>query len=232
LFSTHEYNQRFLRPANQITVFKKEIDLCDALVPLVKYDSYTTYLRHQFKHATLPANWQIVRIQKEHQSHLRDFMDRVASLKDPAGFRLSVVAEMGDLITLLKTNQLFAYALRGPDPDAPAKLDALYAIYFFRNAHMKYEDLDGGDTIHCVAAFCNTRDFELYFLGFLWALRSAIKDFRPRMLMIDDIGHVRPIVARWMQTHDIVLKTPCAYYLCNYIVPRSPYNPEDVCLLV
>ena len=234
-FHVHEYNQRsLLRPANAITVFKKEVELCDALVPLVKYDSLTFYLRHQIKPAALPTNWQIVRIQKEHQSHLHDWYIKVASLKDLAGFRVSVSAEIGDLIGLLQTNQLFAYVLRGPDPVISSKLDVVYAMYFFRNAHMKYEDLEGGDTVHCVAAFLNTADFELCFQGFLWALRFVIKDFpdRPKMLMMDDLGHLRPIVSRLKGSHDIVLKTPCAYYLTNYVVPRSPFLPEEVNILV
>jgi hypothetical protein len=149
-------------------------------------------------------------------------------------FRVSACAEIGDLIALLQTNQLFAYVLRGPDPDAATKIDVVYAMYFFRNAHMKYEDLEGGDTVHCVGAFLNTTDVELYFQGFLWALRSVIKDFpdRPRMLMMEDLGHLRAIVSRLTLSHDIVLRTPCAYYLTNYVVPRSPFLPEEVNILV
>ena len=236
LFHTHEYNQRLLYPSKNITLFKKEVDLCDALVPLVKYDAFTFYLRYRIDGPKLPANWQMVRIQKEHQQHLHDYIGRVASLKDLAqpGFRVSLVAEIGDLITLLQTNQLFAYVLRGPDPEISTRLDAVYAIYFFRNAHMKYEDLDAGDTVHFVGAFCNTRNTELYFAGFLQGLREVIKDFSgtPKMLMMDDLGHSRPIVKKWRETHDVILQTPCAYYLCNYVVPRSPYREEDVLVLL
>lgn len=234
LFHSHEYNQRLLTPDRNITVFKKEVELCEALVPLVKYTAFTFYLRHRIQPLRLPTNWQIVRIQKEHQSHLHDYMNRVASLKEPIGFRVSITAEIGDIITLLQTNQLFAYVLRGPDKEIGNRLDTVYAIYFFRNAHMKYEDLDAGDTIHFMAAFCNTNNAELYFQGFLWALRAVINDFpsRPKMLMMDDIGHLRAIVRKWTGTHDIVLRTPCAYYLCNYVVPRSTFREEDVNLLI
>jgi len=234
LFHTHEYNQRLLAPSKNITLFKKEVDLCDALVPLVKYDAFTFYLRYRIQPPKLPDSWQMVRIQKEHQQHLHDYIGRVASLKDSAGFRVSVVAEIGDLITLLQTNQLFAYALRGPDPEIRTRLDAVYAIYFFRNAHMKYEDLDAGDTVHFVGAFCNTRNTELYFTGFAQGLREVIKDFSgtPKMLMMDDLGHSRSIVKKWRETHDVILQTPCAYYLCNYVVPRSPYREEEVLVLL
>jgi len=235
LFHTHEYNARSLLADRQITVFKKEVELCDAIVPLVEYESLTFYLRFQIKPAPLPANYQMVRIQREHLRHLHDWMERVSSLKEDAGFRVSMTGEMGYLIHLLQTNQMFAYVLRGPDPDAPSKLDAVYAIYFFRNGHMKYEDLDGGDTLHAICAFCNTGNFELYFLGFVWAVREARKDLsgtETKMLMVDDIGHLRGLVTRWRQTHDVVLNTKCAYYICNYVVPRSPYEAGNVNVLI
>lgn len=234
LFNTHEHNQRLLLPDRNVTLFKKEVELCDALVPLVKYDAFTFYLRHQIQPSHLPTNWQIIRVQKEHQSYLYDYIERVASLKADIGFRASITAEIGDILTLLQTNQMFAYVLRGPDKEVGGRLDAVYAMYFFRNAHMKYEDLAGADTVHCVSAFCNTNHFDLYFLGFLWAIVSVIKDFpdRPKMLMIDDAGHLRSIVRKWLETHDDVLKTPCAYYLCNYVVPRSTFREEDVNILL
>jgi len=52
------------------------------------------------------------------------------------------------------------------------------------------------------------------------------------MLMVDDIGHLRGLVARWRQTHDVVLNTKCAYYVCNYVVPRSPYEAVSVNVLI
>lgn len=238
LFHTHEYNERMRLSDRQITLFKKEVELCDALVPLVEYDAITFYLRFKIEPRALPTNFQMVRIQREHLRHLHDWMERIASLRDGmdnTGFKVSITAEIGNLIHLLQTNQMFAYVLRGPDPVAASKLDAVYAIYFFRNAHMKYEDLDGGDTLHSVCAFCNTDNFELYFLGFVWAVREARKDLsgtETKMLMIDDIGHLRGLAARWQQTHDVVLRTKCAYYFCNYIVPRSTYDATAVNILI
>ena len=235
LFHTHEYNERMVFTDRNITLFKKEVELCEAIIPLVEYETLTFYLRYQIKPAKLPKNFQLIRIQRENLRHLHDWMERVASLKDDVGFRVSVTAEIGDLIHLLQTNQMFAYVLRGPDADIKTKLDAVYAIYFFRNAHMKYDDLEGGDTIHATGAFCNTDDAELFFLGFVWALRSARKDFsgtETKILMVDDLGHLRGVAKRWQQTHDVVLRTKCAYYFCNYVVPRSPYSADMVNILL
>ena len=237
LFHTHEYNERMSIPERNITLFKKEVELCDAIVPLVEYEALTFYMRHRIEPSTLPRNFQLVRIQRENLRHLHDWMERVASLQDGAGagFTVSVTAEIGDLIHLLQTNQMFAYVLRGPDPEVKTKLDMVYAIYFFRNAHMKYEDLEGGDTLHATCSFCNTNDADLYFLGFVWAVRDARKDLsgtETKMLMVDDLGHLRGIAKRWQQTHDTILRTKCAYYFCNYVVPRSPYLAETVNVLL
>jgi hypothetical protein len=248
LFHTHEYNERMILPDRNITLFKKEVELCDAIVPLVEYDSLSFYLRYNIEPPKLSSKFRIVRIQRENLRHLHDWMERVASLAEDmrgggggggqtSSFRVSITAEIGDLIHLLQTNQMFAYALKGPDPDInqSSKLDSVYAMYFFRNAHMKYEDLDGGDTLHATSAFCNTNDFELYFAGFVWSLREARKDFsgtETKMLMIDDVGHLRGIAHKWQETHDVVLRTKCAYYFCNYVVPRSPYKSENVNILM
>jgi len=235
LFHTHEFNSRLAIPDRNITLFKKEVELCDAIVPLVEYETFTFYLRFKIEPGILPTNFQMVRIQREHVRHLHDWMERIASLKDDIGFKISVTAEIGDLIHLLQTNQMFAYALRGPDIDIKTKFDTVYSIYFFRNAHMKYEDLDAGDTIHATAAFCNTDNFDLYFLGFLWAVKNVRKDFSEmgtKMIMIDDLGHLRGIAKRWQQSHDVILRTKCAYYFCNYVLPRSPYDAENINILL
>lgn len=237
LFHTHEYNTRMMYPDRNITLFKKEVELCDAIIPLVEYESRTFYLRHQIEPSKLPKNFRVVRIQRDNLQNLYDWTERVASLRESGGtgFKVSITAEIGDLVHLLQTNQMFAYILRGPDVDVPTKLDTVYAMYFFRNAHMKYEDLDGGDTLHAVCAFCNTNDFELFFLGFVWAVRDARKDFsgtETKMMMIDNIGHLNPVSDRWMQTHTPVLRTKCAYYFCNYIVPSSTYRREEVNVLI
>ena len=237
LFHTHEYNERMSFPERNITLFKKEVELCDAIVPLVEYEAFTFYMRHRIEPTQLPRNFQLVRIQRENLRHLHDWMERVASLQAGAGagFTVSVTAEIGDLIHLLQTNQMFAYVLRGPDPEVKTKLDMVYAIYFFRNAHMKYEDLEGGDTLHATCSFCNTNDADLYFLGFVWAVREARKDLsgtETKMLMVDDLGHLRGVAKRWQQTHDTILRTKCAYYFCNYVVPRSPYLAETVNVLL
>jgi hypothetical protein len=247
LFSTHEYNQRALHPAVNITLFKKEVDLCEGLVPLVEYDVHTFYLPPKIRTPRIPQNFQIVRIQREYLHHLHDFV-KVVNVEP--SIRLSIMSDIGSLINLLRTNQLYAYALRGPEDGVTnlssesnqhhmkrhmkVKLDTVYAIYFFRNEQLKYDDLDGSDTLHSIAAFCNTNNSELYFTGFLLALKECIKDMggsNVRMLMIDDLGHLQSLLRRWMHSNTSTFKTRCAYYTCNYVVPKSPINAENTIIL-
>lgn len=230
LFQTHEFNQSHYNLSVNISIFKKEVELCPGLVPLVEYNTYTFYMRYKVETPLMPKNFQIVRIQREHKHHLYDFVERIGTLREGTadlGFRLSIVADIGSIITLLQTNQMFAYAFRGPDKDTPGKFDSVYSIYFFRNAHTKYDELDGGDTLQFVAGFCNTNDAELYFVGFLWSLKEVVKDFGSKiaMLSMDDVGHVRPIIARWLSKNDSIFTTKSAYYSYNYIIPKTPIDP-------
>ena len=46
LFDTHEYNTRLLKPDVQVSVFKKEVELLEGVVPFGQYECYTFYLRN------------------------------------------------------------------------------------------------------------------------------------------------------------------------------------------
>jgi hypothetical protein len=254
LFATHEYNQRCLHAGINVTLFRREVELCEGLVPLLEFDTHTFYLPPRVRTPPLPQNFQMVRIQREYQHHLHDFLGKVASLREEAGghLRFSAVADIGALLHLLRSNQLFAYVLRGPEdgtigwslqqpPQPPTasksvrtKLDAAYALYFFRNEQVKYDDLDGGDTVRLAGAFCNTNNRDLFFAGFLMALQQCVKDMggaAVRMLMLDDLGHGHVLLRRWLQRYGSAFVTRCAYYLCNYVVPRSPLDPHQCFVL-
>jgi hypothetical protein len=177
----------------------------------------------------------------------------VGQLPQLNDFVLTVVADVGALVALLRANQLFAYVLRGPEEGVvqvesvevggkntnvrrlnKVKLDTMYGLYFFRNAQVKNDDLEGSDTLQLAAAFCNTNNEELFFTGFVWALKECLKDMggNTRMMMVDDIGHAQRLRKRWSMKNSTVFECECAYYVCNYVVPRSPLNTSTSFLLL
>ena len=205
LFQTHEYNMRILNPEINVSLFKKEVELIDGVVPLVEYRSYTFYLRN-LKLRSLPTDFQIARVQRENVGLLHDFLGQVAKTV----FDVAMLADVGSLLTLLKDNQMFMYVLK--------RGDQVFAMYWFKNAHVKSDAEALGDTLHFVASYRNTENVDLFSLGFSHSLRMLLRERRDfRMLMMDDLAHNRGIVELWTTTHDVIVETKCAYYLYNYV---------------
>ena len=200
LFDTHEYNCRLLKPEVNVSVFKKEVELLEGVVPLVEYTCYTFYLRN-LKLRRLPRDFRVVRVQKENTDLLHDFLRSGIQ-----AFEVAITLNIEVLLNLLKTNQMYMYALK--------RGDQVFAIYWFKNAHVKW---DLGDTLHFVASFRNTENADLFSLGFSHSLREVLREYRDyRMLMIDDTGSNEDVAELWRRTHDTIVKTKCAYYLYNY----------------
>ena len=206
LFDTHEYNCRLLKPDVQVSVFKKEVELLEGVVPLVEYTCYTFYLRN-LKLRRLPRDFRIIRVQTQHTDILHDFLRSGLQM-----FDVAITLDIGVLLALLKTNQMYMYALK--------RGDQVFGIYWFKNAHVKWDVDELGSTLHFVASFKNTENADLFSLGFSHSLREVLREFREyRMLMMDGLGHNGEIVELWRQTHDTIVKTQCAYYLYNWGLP-------------
>ena len=80
LIQTHEYNQRYKSPDIPVSFFKKEVSLCQGIVPLIEYKSYTYYLQPIRMHR-LPKHCIIIRIVKENISILFDFLQFLQKIK-------------------------------------------------------------------------------------------------------------------------------------------------------
>jgi hypothetical protein len=206
LFDTHEYNTRLLKPDIQVSVFKKEVELLEGVVPLVQYECYTFYLRN-LKLRRLPRDFRVIRVQTQHTDILHDFLRSGLQM-----FEVAMTLNIEVLIALLKTNQMYMYALK--------RGDQVFGIYWFKNAHVKWDVDELGSTLHFVASFRNTENADLFRLGFSHSLREVLREYREyRILMIDGIGSNGGIVEVWRQTHDTIVKTQCAYYLYNWGLP-------------
>jgi hypothetical protein len=213
LFDTHEYNARLLKPEYKVSVFRKEVDLLEGVVPLVEYTCYTFYLRN-LKVRRLPRDFSVVRVQTQNTDLLHDFLRAGQQM-----FDVAITLEIGVLLNLLKTNQMYMYALK--------RGDQVFALYWFKNAHVKS---DLGDTLHFVASFRNTENADLFRLGFSHSLREVLREYREyRMMMMDFIGHNGSVVELWTRTHDIIVETRCAYYLYNWGIPEKL---REQCLVI
>jgi hypothetical protein len=216
LIQTQEYNQRRLNPDIKISIFKKEIELCRGIVPLVEYTTYTFYLR-PLQIPTMPKGAHIVRIIKPNIDLLINFLE---TIKTASKFDVYCITDVSVLSNLIESGQMYVYCLKYVE-------DIILGYYFFRNANIQYEDLvegaDDCDTLQFIGSFNNTgkEDTDVFYWGFIHAYQDILKIHKPfKMMLFECISHNDKILEKWLDRFHIVLEHKTAYYLYNFVFPK------------
>ena len=215
LLQTNEFHQYRKNPSIRISIWKEEVTLSKGVVPFVQFKTYTYYLQMR-KPPKLPAGYDCVRVYKEHTQLLFDSLYK-------GGFDFSLIPDFGHILALIQSKVWMVYLLR--------KKETVCGIYFFKDLHLHYEDLDDettastrsvddlGNSIHLIASIQNV-DSPLFYLGYLYSL-SLILRWNPkyRILLVEDCADNGEILRRWARQPIFVTDT--AYFFFNYFYPRT-----------
>jgi len=224
LFQTHEYNIRILNPNIHTSIFKKEGELCECVVPFMEYTNRTFYMRNLIVNP-LPPDFIISRVAKENVDTLHDIYHLLTN-PDPEMKKMMcgcILPELGHIQNLLVSRQLFLFCLK--------KGGYIYGVYLFRDINIHYETIDG-KTLELVASFQNTPINDVFMVGFAHSLRQILRenpDFK--ILNIPDIGHNATILGKWLEYNHTILETPCALYLYNYWLSNMPIEKSKMFVL-
>jgi hypothetical protein len=230
MLQTHEFRQFMLNDNNiKISLFKKEINLCNGVIPLVTYNTFTFHipysqkvLRMESSSFRLPKKAVVVRTLTDNKDVVMELVEAVTSLKN--GLVFSASMDMGNLLSLIVSKNIFVFALK--------KKGKILGVYCFRDMHMQYEDF-GGSSISLVASFCNTESGEVFFSGFIHALKELLTFNRKyKVVSIDSIGSNCVILSYWTRFRNYIFSTPAAYYLYNFIYPNSPVDNKKCFFLL
>lgn len=224
LYQTHEYNQRIQNPNILVSLIKKEIDLCEGVVPFIQYNSMTFYLRKN-NPRELPKEFQIISLTKENIDILTDFLDIQTNMRfdnQPCLFDICITQHSGYYLSLINDKQMHIYCLRSEGQ--------VYGLYFFKDTKTQYDDIEG-NTLQCVASVMNSENMELFYTGFLHSLELINKNNYYKMFIIENIGHNTSILSHWRTRYTPIFTNKTAYYLYNFVFPRSPIPPES-CLVL
>ena len=224
LFDTHEYNKRLYNPAIIGSLFKREIDLLEGVVPLVQYITYVYYLRNVIFPA-LPDHFHVVHINAENLDLFTDFLyvQTHLDLEKSPHLDLLSVTSLGNYIAMIKQGLCYVFCLK--------KGEHIYGTYFFRNCNIQYEDLEG-DTLQFYGSICNTDTAQLFYLGFLHSTFQIMKKYpKFKMLMFENLGDNTVLHSRWRQKNSPTFENKTAYYSFNFVIPGSPLRPEK-CLFL
>jgi hypothetical protein len=230
LLQTHEYNQRLKNPKVLVSLIKKEIELFDGVVSLVRYKTYLFNLRN-IHFPKLPTHHEVLEITTENIDIILDFfylLKNCSNDTNPFGFDIMIISEIGNIISLIKQKLLYVFCLRNGEN--------ILGIYFFKDAKMQYEKLNQenieNNTLYCIGSITNCDLNQLFYLGYLHGLRKIIeKQHKFKMILMEEIGHNCYLVNLWREKHTPVFVNDTAYYLFNMIYPMSPTSPEKCFVL-
>jgi hypothetical protein len=231
LLQTHEYHQRLHNIKINVSIIKKEIELFNGVIPLIQYPTYLFSLRN-IHFPPIPMHHEVLQITTENIDVLLDFLHiqkNIDTFFNPFAFDILIFPDIGNIIALIKQRLLFVFCLR--------QGENIYAMYFIKDAKTQYEKLNYEDiennTLQACASISNCESNELFFLGYLHALRQIIeKNKKFRMILMEIIGHNCFLYKYWREKHTPIFKNDTAYYLFNMIYPSSPNRPEKTFILL
>lgn len=245
LIQTHAYNQADLVPNIHISLFRKEIDLCDGVRPCVTFQRHSLFLGTPTKTAAAAAAKQQILLGSHHLILLGVRPDNIHVLADfladaaAATFAFRVVPDMATILAAITNKHIFVYYLYC------VQTHRCIAFYFFRNSYIQYEDyilrdaahFDAAadcDALHLFASYRSAADnvssqnFNLGFLNALHELQTLYPAFH--VLWIDALSHNTQIL--YDHKNNAPSSIACAYYFYNYIIPQSPHRQESTFILL
>ena len=194
-----------------ISIFKKEVDLCQGIVPLVEYETKLFIIKNE-PLRKLPPHFVLIEIGGENIDILFDFLEISKTKFDVFG-----ISELGNLVGLIQKGLLMVYCIQ--------KAKDIYAAYFFRDSRTQYDGK--GVMLSLCSSVNNSNSPDLFYMGFLQSLRAIfLKMPIFQLLMVENISHNALIYERY--SGESFVKTRAAYYLYNYVVPKQPFLCNSV----
>lgn len=225
LLQTHEYNQRVMNPTIQSTIIKKEVDLLDGVIPCVELDTTTFYIK-EVKFPSLPANNVVTEINNDNFVLLDDSLKHMLNINTRSrtyNFNMIILSDITNVYNLIKTEQLFVYILRVEQQ--------VLGLYFFKDTKLQHEKLDG-NTLHFIGSIMNNNNPQVFYTGFLFALKNMLKKKKNyKVLVFDSISHNDIVLSQWSQYNNPISITKTGYYLFNYIIPIMPFEQTKTFIL-
>ncbi len=213
LIQTHERKCRNAMIDIKASLFKKEVYLCDGVVPTLELYSYT-FLLPPPKDVDLPTSilFQRVSDKKYDNDIIVEFIDSITT-----EFQWVVYPSLPYINQMLKKEYLFMYMLT----DSQKKP---IAYYVFKHTCVFYEESEGY-ALQLLGSFQKCSPF-VFQLGLMKSLHDIIvtsnkREINYKMLWVDSISHNAKL-----DFGQPIFKNRSAYYTYNMIYPKSPFYPE------
>lgn len=226
LIQTHIYQHQTINgtPAGGY-IFQKHLDLCKAVVPLVRYDTYTFVLRDT-RIPKLPIHYSIRCLNTTHANLWRGIYAKIL-----ATYEVSLLPEFHYTLDWLKNERYIIFATIYKEEN----VEHIHGVYVFEDAGISWENeqLEKPHMVRLAATvnFVKTSEF-LFFRGFLHCLKTFLGDKKEfGILEIPCISDNHIVLDKWREKYELRNSSPSAYYLYNLIYPPSPIHPSQFFIL-
>ena len=202
LIQTHHYNQRHNNKNIVVSLFKREDNLT-GIIPLCVYSTYGFPVTTWSKPEELSSQYTILEINQQNFRYLFDFISNSGRK-----FDIVINTEMSNIIELIKTKNIFVYAILVDDN--------IIACYFFRKSCVQIEK--GLEVLSCFASICDCDD-NIFIQGFKISFWKIAAQNYFGFAAIEDISDNDIIINNIKQKTNPLIISPTAYFFYNFGYP-------------
>lgn len=227
LIQSHVQHQRFHNKEIASGLFKQEINLCDCVVPLIKYNVYSFPLENTKKPPL--KKYTIERIKNNNVHLFFDYLYHITH-SGQSYFDLCIFPEIQVLDLLIENERLFVYGLK--------EKSKILGFYFFKNPKMCYETTIDRNVLDCVGSVFleqkSQHNQSLFFAGLLHAIYDLqhVVSEKFKIISFYQIMDNQELIERWGWKYNPTIVTQSAYYLYNVIFPKMPYDGNKSFILL
>ena len=218
VFQTHIFNTYKKMPSIKSFLFKKEIDLCPGVVPIVQYNTLLfDIIGGASRPPALPVNFSIIQIKNENLDILSNTI-QFANCRP--GYSIILIHDLEYYLSIIRQSIAHIYCL--------VQREVVYGIYMFKETYIEYDgEKEPISSIQCFSIM-NIRNSELFYLGFQHSLRELKKTHPHKILIIENIGANCILVDKYQIYNTPLSNTNSALYTHNLIIPGTPYSSDSI----
>jgi hypothetical protein len=229
IIQTHEYNQRHANKKVSVSLFKREEELT-GIIPMCFYQTVAFSMKGWCKPSELEAGITVVKCGKENIAHLIPLIfgtkeeNTETQYNNTSLFEITILPELGNLMELIKTENMFVFIL--------IQGDNIIGAYFFRKTCLFIEK--GAEALALVASIYNP-EFGPLKEEFVHGYKIALADICTspgstyKYAVVENISHNNLIIDNLMIKNKPYITSPTAYFFYNFA--HSTFQANQVLLI-
>lgn len=227
LIQNHERHQRLHNKEICSSLFRRDISLCDGVVPLLRFYVHTFPLE-KTKRPPL-GQYTTIRIIGPNVTTLFDFLYNITH-SNSSPFPLCIFPEVNVLDHLIQKKRIIVYALK--------QQSKTIGFYFFKDPKICYEFSEERNVLDLIGSVffqqLDKNSESLFFGGLLHAIHNVQEDSKEpyKLISFYQLTHNSQLIQRWKWKYNPLSITQSAYYLYNAVFPNMPYDGNKSLVLL